>query len=117
MTTMYGIKNCDTIKKAKIWLETNHIDVEFHDYRQQGLDEALLSKLCDALGWQTLLNTRGTTWRTIAAERKVDIDYHSALTLMLEHPALIKRPVIYHNGNYLCGFTGDSYANFFQISV
>ncbi len=117
MTTMYGIKNCDTIKKAKAWLETKQINVEFHDYRQQGLDETMLSQFCKELGWQTLLNTRGTTWRTIADDRKVNLDYQTALTLMLEYPALIKRPVLCHNGRYLCGFSADSYANFFQIAV
>jgi len=117
MTMMYGIKNCDTIKKAKAWLDTKQIHVEFHDYRQQGINAEMLSEFCEALGWQTLLNTRGTTWRTIADEQKQNIDYAAALALMLEHPALIKRPVLCHNGRYLCGFSADSYANFFQIVV
>jgi len=117
MTMMYGIKNCDTIKKAKAWLAAKQINFQFHDYRQDGLDAATFKDFCEALGWQTLLNTKGTTWRTIADDRKANIDYDSAVALMLEHPALIKRPVLSHEGRYLCGFSAESYANFFNIAV
>lgn len=117
MTIMYGIKNCDTIKKAKTWLDNHQINVEFHDYRQQGLDISTLNTFSDALGWQLLLNTRGTTWRTLAAERKENMDQASALALMLEYPALIKRPVLVHQGRYLCGFSADTYTSFFQSSL
>jgi Spx/MgsR family transcriptional regulator len=117
MTVMYGIKNCDTIKKAKIWLQNQNIDFVFHDYRQQGLDAATLQALCNALSWQTLLNTRGTTWRTIEQDRKESLDEQTALALMLEYPALIKRPIVMHQGNYLCGFSAQTYAEFFKTTV
>jgi arsenate reductase len=115
MTIMFGIKNCDTIKKAKKWLEQHQVSFEFHDYRQQGLDMTTLQAFCDALGYETLLNTRGTTWRGLSAAHKEDIDQTKAIALMLEFPALIKRPVLQHQDQYLCGFTANTYANFFQI--
>jgi Spx/MgsR family transcriptional regulator len=116
MTIMFGIKNCDTIKKAKNWLEQHQISFEFHDYRQQGLEITTLQAFCDALGYEVLLNTRGTTWRGLAQEQKENIDQAKAIALMLEFPALIKRPVLHHHDQYLCGFTVNSYANFFKIS-
>ncbi|WP_239954253.1 ArsC family reductase [Pantoea sp. Z09] len=113
---MYGIKNCDTIKKARRFLEAADIDVEFHDYRASGLNDALLMQFIDQLGYQTLLNTRGTTWRKLPeAEREAVIDSSSASALMLAHPAVIKRPVLRApDGSLLVGFSEAAYQAFIQ---
>ncbi|CAK6490436.1 Protein YffB [Pantoea sp. Nvir] len=113
---MYGIKNCDTIKKARRYLDAAGIDVEFHDYRASGLSDALLSQLIDQSGYQTLLNTRGTTWRKLTdAEREAVVDAESAKALMLAQPALIKRPVLRApDGTQLVGFSETAYHAFIQ---
>ncbi|ACS84886.1 ArsC family reductase [Musicola paradisiaca] len=112
--TMYGIKNCDTIKKARRWLENNHIDYRFHDYRTDGLDDKLLQSLIALAGWQALLNTRGTTWRKLDEAVRITIDNESAAkTVMLEHPSLIKRPLLVtHDQQTLLGFSEESYQHF-----
>ena len=114
MTTLYGIKNCDTIKKAKKWLEQENIPYSFHDYRADGLDKQWLLDAEKQLGWQQLLNTRGTTFRKLSDEQKADLDQHKAVELMLEHPAMIKRPLLIHNENYVLGFKPDNYTEIFN---
>jgi len=113
---MYGIKNCDTIKKARRFLDAADIKAEFHDYRASGLSDALLSQLIERSGYQTLLNTRGTTWRKLSeAERDAVIDAESAKALMLAHPAVIKRPVLRApDGTQLVGFSEAAYHAFIQ---
>ena len=113
---MYGIKNCDTIKKARNYLSTSGIDFHFHDYRADGLDAALLQSFIDQLGHDVLLNTRGTTWRQLPeAERDAIRDAASAKALMLAHPALIKRPVLAApDGTLLVGFKEPVYHAFIQ---
>lgn len=113
---MYGIKNCDTIKKARNYLSTSGIDFHFHDYRADGLDAALLQSFIDQLGYEVLLNTRGTTWRQLPeAERDAIRDAASAKALMLAHPALIKRPVLAApDGTLLVGFKEPVYHAFIQ---
>lgn len=115
MTTMYGIKNCDTIKKARRWLEAHQIDYRFHDYRTDGLDDALLQTFIDSLGWEPLVNKRGTTWRKLDEARRDAIDNSAtAKTVMLEQPALIKRPLLVtEDGKTLLGFSEESYQQFF----
>ena len=113
MTTLYGIKNCDTIKKARAWLTTNNIDYTFHDYRQNGLDSHWLEQTEQALGWELMLNKRGTTFRQLSEEQKQSVDKTAALALMLEFPAMIKRPILIHNDNYFIGFKADQYAEVF----
>ena len=92
--TLFGIKNCDTIKKARKWLDANNIEFRFHDFRTDGLPEALLDQWFATLGWELLLNKRGTTWRQLPESIKENIDAASARKLMLENPAIIKRPVL-----------------------
>ena len=111
MLTMYGIKNCDTIKKARRWLEAHQIDYRFHDYRTDGLDRAQLDTFIAELGWQALLNTRGTTWRKLDESLRNSIDNaDAAAALMLEMPAIIKRPLLCAPGQpMLLGFSELTY--------
>lgn len=111
--SLYGIKNCDTIKKARRWLEEHQIDYRFHDYRADDLDSELLQKLIDTLGWEALLNTRGTTWRKLTDEQKAAASNEAgAKALMLEQPSIIKRPVLEQGSSMLLGFSTDSYQQF-----
>ncbi|MBA0218080.1 ArsC family reductase [Pectobacterium brasiliense] len=117
--TMYGIKNCDTIKRARRWLDDQQVAYRFHDYRIDGLDEQRLQRFIDQLGFQALLNTRGTTWRKLSEELRERINsdtsdsLQAAKNLMLEQPAVIKRPLlITDDGHALLGFSIDSYQKF-----
>lgn len=113
---MYGIKNCDTVKKARRWLDAQQIAYRFHDYRADGLDAALLDTFIAELGWEALLNTRGTTWRKLDDARRESIqNAPSAAELMLEMPAIIKRPLLCAPGKpMLLGFTETSYERYFN---
>ena len=114
MLTMYGIKNCDTIKKARRWLEAHQIEYRFHDYRADGLERAQLDTFIAELGWQALLNTRGTTWRKLDESLRNSIDNaDAAAALMLEMPAIIKRPLLCAPGQpMLLGFSESSYQTY-----
>jgi len=112
--TMYGIPNCDTIKKAKKWLEAEGIDYQFHDYRKQGVDPAMVTTFCDALGWENVVNKRGTTYRQLPQEQKDSLDATSAIDLLVAHPAMIKRPILLVDGQYHLGFKADQYASVFS---
>ena len=114
MTVMYGISNCDTIRKAKKWLSANDIEFQFHDFRKDGIDESWLSDATNALTWEALLNKRGTTFRQLDESQKTDLDSEKAKALMLEHPAMIKRPVLEHGGHFYCGFNEKSYSEIFE---
>ncbi|WP_426817719.1 ArsC family reductase [Winslowiella sp. 2C04] len=113
---MYGIKNCDTIKKARRYLESHEVDYQFHDYRVDGLDAALLQTFIDKLGYDALLNTRGTTWRKLPEAQRDSIDNaDAARQLMLEQPAIIKRPLLCDaSGSMLLGFSEATYQQFIQ---
>jgi arsenate reductase len=114
MTTLYGIKNCDSVKKARKWLDANGIDYRFHDFRAEGLQQERLQQWNSAVGWETLLNRRGTSWRQLPQQVKDTIDEASALALMLENPTLIKRPVLERkNGKVHVGFKAEEYASLF----
>ena len=106
---IYGIRNCDTIKKSLKWLDEQAIDYQFHDYRKDGLPAELLQEFVAQLGWEALLNKRGTTYRTLSEASKQGLDEPSALRLMLEQPALIKRPLLRVNDTYLLGFDEARY--------
>jgi len=114
MTTLYGIKNCDTIKKAKKWLESNNIEFQFHDFRKDGLDKKQLQQWVDELGWEILLNKRGTTWRQLPDDVKDTIDEKNAIELMLENPAIIKRPVLDMGSKRVVGFKDADYQQLFK---
>lgn len=104
MITLYGIPNCDTVKKARTWLEGQGIEYAFHDYKKAGADPAKLREWVAAKGWETVLNRRGTTFRGLPDADKADIDAEKAVTLMAAHPSTIKRPVVEHDGGLLVGF-------------
>ncbi|MBX7532659.1 ArsC family reductase [Qipengyuania sp. 1XM1-15A] len=106
---LYGIPNCDTVKKARKWLDANGIDYAFHDYKKEGADAAKLERWSDAAGWEVLLNKRGTTFRKLDDADKADIDRAKAIALMTEHPSMIKRPVAEHSGGVLVGFKEDEW--------
>ena len=110
MTILYGIKNCDTVKKARAWLEAQGVAYRFHDFRADGLSAELLGELETALGWQALLNRRGTTWRKLEEDQRENIDRSKAMALMLAQPSLVKRPVLATGTKTLIGFTPDYYA-------
>ena len=95
MIDLFGIPNCDTVKRARNWLDTQHIAYRFHDFKKQGVPEAALAQWIEALGWELLVNRRGTTWRQLdAAEREGVTDAASARAALLAHPSLVKRPVV-----------------------
>ena len=104
MIHLYGIPNCDTVRKARTWLDARGIGYTFHDYKKEGADPASLAAWSDAAGWEALLNRRGTTYRGLSEADKADIDRAKALRLMVANPSLIKRPVIEHAGGVLVGF-------------
>lgn len=105
MITVYGIPNCDTIKKARTWLEGAGIAYRFHDYRKDGVNAAMIDAWAQELGWEALLNRRGTTWRGLPAAETADVDHDKAVALMAAHPALIKRPLFDLGSERLVGFT------------
>lgn len=108
--TLYGIPNCDTVKKARNWLADAGVDYMFHDYKKAGIDEASLRRWAGEAGWEKLLNKAGTTFRKLPDADKADIDADKAVALMLAHPSMIKRPVVEGAGGLLVGFKPDLYA-------
>lgn len=111
---MYGIKNCDTIKKAQNWLQSKHIEFEFHDYRKQGITVEWLKEVMNNVDWQLLLNKRGTTFRQLDEQVKANISSDNVAELLAEYPAMIKRPLLNHNGNWYVGFKDADYNNIFN---
>lgn len=109
MITLYGIKACDTVKKARNYLDTNNLDFHYHDFRINGLEKEKLSDWIKAVGWKILLNTRSTSWRQLTEKQKQDIDEKSAQALMMENPTLIKRPVLETSNEVIVGFKAEIY--------
>ena len=106
MINVYGLKNCDTCRKALNWLETRGYACRFHDLRAEGVNETHLRRWVDEKGWQAVLNKQSTTWRSLPAEEKSDLDADKAVALMMAHATLIKRPVFECDGTVLVGFRG-----------
>ena len=111
--TIYGIKNCDTMKKARTWLDAKGIAYSFHDYKAEGIDEASLKRWVEALGWETVLNRAGTTFRALPDADKQDLDTQKAIALMLAQPSMIKRPMLDRDGALTSGFTPEIYETLF----
>jgi Spx/MgsR family transcriptional regulator len=112
--TLYGISSCDTIRKARTWLKNQQIEFQFHDYRKQGLEQKLLESMISVLGWEAMLNRRGTTWRALPDTVKEQIDQSSAIRVMLEKPAIIKRPILATANQLHLGFSDRQYQEIFN---
>jgi len=110
MIKIFGIKNCDTMKKAFDWLTTNGVDYEFTDYKKAGVAEAHLADWNQRAGWEKLLNKRGLMWKKLTDEERTDVDEAKALKLMVQYPSMIKRPVLDTGSQLLVGFTPENYA-------
>jgi Spx/MgsR family transcriptional regulator len=102
--TLYGIPNCDTVKKARTWLDARGIAYAFHDYKKAGADPAQLTRWCAAAGWEKLLNRAGTTFKKLPEADKQGLDAAKAVAVMAANPSCIKRPVVEHQGGLLVGF-------------
>ncbi len=113
MTTLYGIKNCDTVRKARKWLELEGFDYSFHDFRVDGLDKKDLHAWVKDVGWEVLLNKRSTTWKQLSDKDKETVDEGKAITLMLANPTLIKRPVLTYKKKIHVGFKPAEYKALF----
>ena len=108
--TIYGIKACDTMKKARAWLDAHGVVATFHDYKTQGIDRARLQTWAAQVGWELLLNKSGTTFRKLSDADKADLDEARAITLMLAQPSMIRRPLLDVDGGLIVGFTPQAYA-------
>jgi arsenate reductase (glutaredoxin) len=113
MITLFGIPNCDTVKKARDWLDAAGIAYAFHDYKKAGIDAATLDRWADAVSWEILLNRVGTTFKKLDDADKVDMDRAKAIRLMLANPSMIKRPVVESAGPLLVGFKPETWAETF----
>jgi len=111
---MFGIKNCDTIKKARSALDALGVDYAFHDYKASGIDAKSLKTWCKQVGWETLLNRAGTTFRKLADDDKQDLNEAKAVALMVAQPSMIKRPVLVHDDKIIVGFKPEVYAEAFR---
>ena len=109
MIAIYGIKNCDTMKKARAWLDAKGIAYRFHDYKVAGIEKAKLEYWAARLGWETLLNRAGTTFRKLPESDRLDLPEKKAIALMLAQPSMIKRPILETDGNIAAGFRADQY--------
>ena len=107
--TLYGIRNCDTVKKARTWLDGQGVVYAFHDYKVAGIQAALLEKWCAELGWESVINRNGTTFRKLSDVDKTQLNERKAIALMVAEPSMIKRPVLDLGKNRLVGFKVDAY--------
>ena len=114
MTKIYGIKNCDTMKKARTWLDGHKVDYSFHDYKASGIDKPTLESWTKKVGWEILLNRAGTTFRKLPDADKGDLTEKKAIALMLAQPSMIKRPVLEAKGKLTVGFKPEEYKKLFS---
>ena len=114
MTTLYGITNCDTVRKARKWLASHDVAYQFHDFRKDGLTNKQVTAWVQAVGWETLLNRRGQTWRKLADKDKANLSEAKAIKLMSSEPTLIKRPVLAVNKQVIVGFSEADYQRLFR---
>ncbi len=112
--TIYGIKNCETMKKARAWLDARHVAYTFHDYKAAGIDRATLERWAGVAGWEILLNRAGTTFRALPDAKKEGLSEKQAIALMLEQPSMIKRPVLAAGPKLIVGFKAEQYAAVFE---
>ena len=114
MTTIYGIKNCDTMKKARTWLNERAIEHTFWNYKKDGIDQPVLEKAITEHGWETVINRRSTTWHQLDDTTKASMDADKAIPLAIENPSIVKRPLLIHNGKTYIGFKDAAYKDIFQ---
>jgi Spx/MgsR family transcriptional regulator len=114
VATIYGIKNCDTMKKARTWLEGHGVAYDFHDYKAVGIDRAHLERWIDEAGWETVLNRAGTTFRKLPDAAREGLNREKAIALMLDQPSMIKRPVLEADDKLLIGFKPEIYERTFE---
>ena len=114
MTAIYGIKNCDTMKKAFKWLNENNIDHTFHDYKKSGIDHSVIKQAISEHGWEAVINKRGTTWRKIPQSIQESMDEKKALDVANENPSIVKRPLLVQNGKTYLGFKAVQYKDIFN---
>lgn len=117
MTVLYGISNCDTVKKARLWLDQHAVDYRFHDLRRDGLTSAHLQRwLATVPDWETLVNRRSTTWKQLDDTTRGQLNDRTATKILLAHPTLIKRPIVERDGTLIVGFKEADYQSFFPSS-
>ena len=114
MITLYGIKNCDTVKKARKWLDARGIEYQYHDFREDGVDQEAVALWMDELGWQNLLNKRSTSCKALGEQTRLDMDEKTGLELILQQPTLIKRPLLDTGHQRFTGFSAASYDKIFS---
>lgn len=114
MTAIYGIPNCDTMKKAFAWLDEHGVEYTFYNYKKLGADENVLKKAIKEHGWKAVINKRGTTWRQLPPAIQDDMDEPKAVNIALENPSIIKRPLLHHEGRTYLGFKAKSYSDIFK---
>lgn len=115
MITLYGIHNCDSVKKAQKWLLNHNVSYTFHDYRKDGLDKVLLESLLKQITWDELLNKRSSSYRQLSELQKSSLNRENAIDLFLEFPTLIKRPLLIHHSFYQLGFKAEIYQTLFSL--
>lgn len=113
MTTIYGIKNCDTMKKAFNWLDEKGVEYNFHDYKKNGVDEKILKKAVKEFSWEQVLNRKGMTWRKLPKDVQSNTDEKKAIDIALDNPSIIKRPLLIHKNKIVLGFNPETYENMF----
>ncbi|WP_062221743.1 ArsC family reductase [Aureimonas sp. D3] len=111
--TLHGIRNCDTVKKARLWLEAKGVEYAFHDFKTDGVTEAQLEDWCDQVGWENVLNRAGTTFRKLPEAERADLSREKAIVLMKAQPSMIKRPVLQRGDTITVGFKPEDYAQLF----
>lgn len=114
MITLYGIKNCDTVKKARKWLDQHGVEYRFHDFREDGLDQDTVRGWLEELGWETLVNRRSTSWKALDEQTRQNMDTQTALSAIMEQPTLIKRPLLDTGHERFTGFSAASYQTIFN---
>lgn len=115
MITLYGIKNCDTVKKARKWLELHGVDYQFHDFREDGLDKAAVKEWLAELGWENLVNKRSTSWKALGEDTRQNMGADSALVEIMKQPTLIKRPLLDTGQERFTGFSAADYVKIFNV--
>lgn len=115
ISTVYGIPNCDSVKKARKWLEQNNLPYTFHDYRKDGLDKILLESFLEKIEWTDLINKRSTSFRQLTAQQKENLSAETVIALFIASPTLIKRPLLLHDNHYQLGFNIDTYKTLFSL--